>query len=317
MKRKRRLLFCSNPPWNLINICIKQFTNVPMVRWSTSNRIIKSSFSLALNQQIEEFEDLFLAANHEKSNFVLYPIGNAVQVEIEQQVSRMISPFFQDEVPLVGRIVCDSAGQLNSQSIILEGSSRTSKCNRVRLDVSSLLNYSLFPGQVKTPANFQQKSTFLILDRYGFWHLHKRRLFSCETIVRCENFRTAEFLYSLIDLATTDSTCNRDENQKWCQFYDRRRSLSISEWRSQRFWRTPATSGWRSSDSSIDFGMSSDFRGKAWQKRNFSWVRLSMNDRLLRRICKIKPTSKFSMKWLRKSKGKADYRCLIFSHLKI
>ncbi|UJR33361.1 hypothetical protein I4U23_020809 [Adineta vaga] len=89
----------------------------------------------ALNKQLEEFEDLFLTMlntkENDKTNSVLYPIGNAVQ----------------DEVPLVGRIVCDSAGQLNAQSITLEGSSRTSKCNRVRLDVSSLPNYSLFPGQ--------------------------------------------------------------------------------------------------------------------------------------------------------------------------
>ncbi|CAF0929823.1 unnamed protein product [Adineta steineri] len=90
----------------------------------------------ALNKQIEEFEDLFLTMinnkENEKSNIVLYPVGNAVQ----------------DEVQLVGRIVCDSAGQLNAQSITLEGSSRTSKCNRVRLDVSSLPSYSLFPGQI-------------------------------------------------------------------------------------------------------------------------------------------------------------------------
>ncbi|CAF1260599.1 unnamed protein product [Adineta ricciae] len=89
-----------------------------------------------LNKQLEEFEDLFLtmlnSKENDKANAVLYPIGNAVQ----------------DEVPLVGRIVCDSAGQLNAQSITLEGSSRTSKCNRVRLDVSSLSSYSLFPGQI-------------------------------------------------------------------------------------------------------------------------------------------------------------------------
>ncbi|CAF1214864.1 unnamed protein product [Rotaria magnacalcarata] len=89
-----------------------------------------------LNNQIEEFEDLFLSTlndkESEKSQVLLYPIGNSVQ----------------DEVHLVGRVVCDSAGQLNGQSIVLEGSSRTSKCNRVRLDVSSLPSYSLFPGQI-------------------------------------------------------------------------------------------------------------------------------------------------------------------------
>lgn len=69
----------------------------------------------------------------------------------------MIHSYIQDEVSLVGRIVCDSAGQLNSQSIILEGSSRTSKCARIRLDVSSLPAYSFFPGQVNPTKQFSAK----------------------------------------------------------------------------------------------------------------------------------------------------------------
>lgn len=46
-----------------------------------------SSF-IALDKQIEEFEDLFLSIlnskDTEKSNVILYPIGNAVQVNIFQ-----------------------------------------------------------------------------------------------------------------------------------------------------------------------------------------------------------------------------------------
>jgi hypothetical protein len=42
--------------------------------------------NLALNKQIEEFEDLFLNMinnkENEKSNIILYPIGDAVQVRI-------------------------------------------------------------------------------------------------------------------------------------------------------------------------------------------------------------------------------------------
>lgn len=85
-----------------------------------------------LNKEIEDFEDLFLSLNDEKNRHVLHPIGEPVQ----------------DEVSLVGRIVCDSAGQLNAQSILLEGSQRTSKCARIHLDFSSLSSYSIFPGQI-------------------------------------------------------------------------------------------------------------------------------------------------------------------------
>jgi hypothetical protein len=44
------------------------------------------SFYLALNKQIEDFEDLFLTMintnkENDKSNIILYPIGDAVQVK--------------------------------------------------------------------------------------------------------------------------------------------------------------------------------------------------------------------------------------------
>lgn len=76
-------------------------------------------------------------------------------------------------MPLVGRIVCDSAGQLNPESIILEGSSRTSKCNRVRLDISSLPSYSLFPGQVNKIKFKHKNKSFLHLDCPRFWYLYQ------------------------------------------------------------------------------------------------------------------------------------------------
>ena len=49
----------------------------------------------------------------------------------------------------VGRIVCDAeGGKLNPQSLLLEGSVRSSGGARVRLDVSRLPSFRLFPGQV-------------------------------------------------------------------------------------------------------------------------------------------------------------------------
>ncbi|KAL4852696.1 DNA polymerase alpha subunit B [Chlorella vulgaris] len=49
----------------------------------------------------------------------------------------------------VGRVCCDTEnGRLNAQSLLLEGSQKSSQGSRVRLDVSHCAAYRLFPGQV-------------------------------------------------------------------------------------------------------------------------------------------------------------------------
>ncbi|KAL6786040.1 POLA2 [Auxenochlorella protothecoides x Auxenochlorella symbiontica] len=55
----------------------------------------------------------------------------------------------QDATLFVGRICCDTEeGRLNPQSLLLEGSQALSGGARVRLDVSRLAAFRLFPGQV-------------------------------------------------------------------------------------------------------------------------------------------------------------------------
>ncbi len=48
----------------------------------------------------------------------------------------------------MGRIVCDSEGHLNASSVLLEGTLQHSKGHSVKLDLSQLPSYRLFPGQV-------------------------------------------------------------------------------------------------------------------------------------------------------------------------
>ena len=55
---------------------------------------------------------------------------------------------FQEEVTVVGRVCCDSVGKLNAKSVLLEGSRTTSAGRQVPLELGSLSQYSLFPGQV-------------------------------------------------------------------------------------------------------------------------------------------------------------------------
>jgi DNA polymerase alpha subunit B len=49
----------------------------------------------------------------------------------------------------VGRICCeDAAGKLNEQSVVLESSRSMGMGKRVKLNLSNLPGYSVFPGQV-------------------------------------------------------------------------------------------------------------------------------------------------------------------------
>lgn len=53
-----------------------------------------------------------------------------------------------EDAAYIGRIVCDSEGKLNVQSIFLETTRRSSGGCRVRLDLTEVSAFSLFPGQV-------------------------------------------------------------------------------------------------------------------------------------------------------------------------
>ena len=56
----------------------------------------------------------------------------------------------KEDVSVIGRICCDSNGKLNAQSVLLEGSQELSAGSRVKLDLSEVRQFALFPGQVST-----------------------------------------------------------------------------------------------------------------------------------------------------------------------
>lgn len=69
----------------------------------------------------------------------------------EEDASAAVHPVgvaAQEPTVFAGRIVCDSEGRLNAQSLLLEGSQRDSEGVRVKLDVSKCPGCRLFPGQV-------------------------------------------------------------------------------------------------------------------------------------------------------------------------
>lgn len=49
----------------------------------------------------------------------------------------------------MGRLVCDAEGHLNANSLLLEGTLKHSQGASIKLDVSRLPAYRLFPGQVR------------------------------------------------------------------------------------------------------------------------------------------------------------------------
>lgn len=57
----------------------------------------------------------------------------------------------QEAALFVGRVVCDAEGHLNANSLLLEGTLKHSQGASIKLDVSCLPSYRLFPGQARPP----------------------------------------------------------------------------------------------------------------------------------------------------------------------
>lgn len=64
-----------------------------------------------------------------------------------EELSHVALPV-QEEVSVAGRIACDSNGKINAKSVILQGSRETSGGKAIPVELSTVPQYSLFPGQV-------------------------------------------------------------------------------------------------------------------------------------------------------------------------
>lgn len=63
----------------------------------------------------------------------------------------------------VGRVVCDAEGRLNANSLLLEGTLKHSHGASVKLDVSRLTAYRLFPGQARDTCPKSCSGSFVCL----------------------------------------------------------------------------------------------------------------------------------------------------------
>ena len=72
----------------------------------------------------------------------------------------------QKTIVHVGRICCDSpTGKMNSKSIVLEGSMKTSGGRRLQLDLSKLPSFSLFPGQIVAVEGINTVGRSLVVEK--------------------------------------------------------------------------------------------------------------------------------------------------------
>ena len=79
---------------------------------------------------------------------VLRKLGNSSGCQATADAPRACPGGVQELVLVVGRVCCDSEGRLNERSVLLEGSVELSGGHRVRLDLSKLDAFRIFPGQV-------------------------------------------------------------------------------------------------------------------------------------------------------------------------
>merc|ERR1719376_128272 len=70
-----------------------------------------------------------------------------------------------ERIHCIGRICCDSEGKMNPASVLLEGGLELSSANVLRLDLSRLDRYALFPGQVVAASGVNTSGSTLLVDQ--------------------------------------------------------------------------------------------------------------------------------------------------------
>lgn len=70
------------------------------------------------------------------------------KLEVEEIEFTPVNFPSQKPTLVAGRIVCEAEGQLNAQSILIEGDRALSAGNKMKLDISKLDSYAFFPNQV-------------------------------------------------------------------------------------------------------------------------------------------------------------------------
>lgn len=70
-----------------------------------------------------------------------------------------------EPVQCVGRVCCDSVGRLNAASVLLEGSRELAGAAVLKLDLSNVSDYALFPGQVIGVSGVNTNGSTLVAEK--------------------------------------------------------------------------------------------------------------------------------------------------------
>ncbi|XP_078001014.1 DNA polymerase alpha subunit B-like [Glandiceps talaboti] len=98
-------------------------------------------------------------------NDIIEDLGYELQnANVIENLSHVALPL-QETITVAGRVCCDGNGRMNSQSVMLEGSVESSAGKRVSLLLSSLKEYSLFPGQIITVEGINSTGAKLVANK--------------------------------------------------------------------------------------------------------------------------------------------------------
>lgn len=127
------------------------YGNGTKVTWKTQKGMPSSIMPYDSNMFLsKKFKYMFvkLADKAAVLNDLLEELGVKLQKQNNIEEFSHVSLPQQEQLSVVGRICCDSVGKLNAKSVVLEGSRQTSAGRRIPVDLTSVKQYSLFPGQV-------------------------------------------------------------------------------------------------------------------------------------------------------------------------
>ncbi|CAG4931941.1 unnamed protein product [Parnassius apollo] len=120
-----------NSPNDVLELCISQIPN------DDGDIYTKAMFGFELlHEKASTFD------NH------IHYISQCIKKKAYLSESTSVRHKSQAKVIVAGRIECDADARLNSKSVVLQGSWEESLSQAVTVDMDSLKQYSLFPGQV-------------------------------------------------------------------------------------------------------------------------------------------------------------------------
>lgn len=144
---KRQVVGSYNGNSELKTITNKQL--VPsVVRIVGGDGVLVDTTNTQIKYMVENFDDKAAAIEQRIRHFAT-ALKSTLGQDMPGDLDTPVNAMSQEEVVVVGQIVSDNeSGIINEQSVLLEGCRAVSEGARVKLDLTRLPAYRLFPGQI-------------------------------------------------------------------------------------------------------------------------------------------------------------------------